>query len=54
MRCKIGKRGGNFLLLDTNNNPLPTQISITIKDGVGCVAEATVTLEIDLSEIIEL
>ena len=53
-RCKIGFDGKSLFLLDKNNNALWGQTKLTIVDEVGGLPYATLTLCINLDEVIDL
>lgn len=53
-RLKLGLYNSDLVLLDSNGEMLPFQIDITVENEMLCTPTATVTLEIDLSEIKEI
>ena len=53
-RCKIGFDGKNLFLLDKNNDALWGQTKLTVVDEVEGLPYATLTLCINLDEVIDL
>ena len=52
--CKVGYNGKWLYLLDPQGNELPGQVSMTLRDRVNKVPEATIEVMVDLTKIINV